>query len=191
MSGIKVKAITFLAPADFAAPGALDGVVENARLLADTLYLEREGLPGNLSALSQRIIALAPLAASDTRSAAELMACIVNINRLLLVWPALKTAEASKRHGANGGCRHKKRKWAKAVAKRLASTRHASAESAWQALPSADNPWLFEADEFDFEVYIDGDSVIAVDDNSRKELGSLKKSTFLKIYYRPARKAGR
>lgn len=107
MSGIKVKAMTFPAPADLAAPGALDGVVENARLLADTLHLEREGLPGNLSALSQRIIALAPLAASDARSAAELMACIVNINRLLLVWPALKTAEASKRHGANGGGRDK------------------------------------------------------------------------------------
>ncbi len=191
MSGIKVKAMTFPAPADLAAPGALDGVVENARLLADTLHLEREGLPGNLSALSQRIIALAPLAASDARSAAELMACIVNINQLLLVWPALKTAEASKRHGANGGGRDKKRTWAEAAAKRLASTRHASAESAWQALPSADKPWLFEADKLDFEVYVDGDSVIAVDDNSRKEVGSLKKSTFLKIYYRPARKAGR
>lgn len=90
MSGVKIKVRTFRTPADITAPGALDGVIDQATLFADTLYLEREGLPCNLSALAQRIIVLAPLASSDARSAAEIMARIGDINRLLAIWPILQ-----------------------------------------------------------------------------------------------------
>lgn len=191
MSGVKIRIRTFRTPADIAAPGALDGVIDQATLFADTLYLEREGLPGNLSALAQRIIALAPLAASNARSAAELMACIGNINRLLAVWPALKSAEASRHHGTIGGSRAKRQRWAEAAAERLASERHATEDDAWRALPDAAEPWEFETDEADIEVYADGDDLIAVNSATRKEQRPLKKSTFLKNYYRSARIAGK
>lgn len=82
--------MTFQAPADISAPGALEGVLERARLFSDTLYLEREGLPANLSALAQRIIMLAPQAASDVRSAAEIMARIGDIKGLLAQWADLQ-----------------------------------------------------------------------------------------------------
>lgn len=183
--------MTFQAPADITAPGALDVVLARARLFADNLYLEREGLPANLSALAQRIIALAPLAASDVRSAAEVMACIGSINRLLAVWPALKAVEASKRHGTIGGSRPKRQRWAEATAEMLASKRHVDEAAAWSALPKDAAPWEFETDEADFEVYADGDDLIAVNSDTRKEQRTLKKSTFLKNYYRPARLAGK
>lgn len=95
MSGAKIKVRAFRTPVDLTAPGALDLLSEQARLYADTLYLEREGLPGNLSALAQRIIALVPMAASDVRSAAEITARIGEINRLLAVWPTLQQQKTS------------------------------------------------------------------------------------------------
>lgn len=191
MSGVKVKVMTFQAPADITAPGALDGVVARAQLFADTLYLEREELPGNISALSQQILRLAPIAPADTRAAAQLVACIGHINRLLAIWPTLKAAQASQHNGAIGGRRPKRKLWGAATAEKLASEYHSTEEAAWLALPSHDAAWDIETDEADYEVYADGDSVIAVDCGTRKEQRALKKSTFLKNYYRPARLAGK
>jgi len=190
MSGVKVKVMVFRTPADITAPGAMSGVLARAQVFADTLYLEREGLPGNLSVLAQRIISLAPLAASDPRSAAEIMVRIGDINRLLAVWPALKVAETAKRNGAVGGSRAKRQPWAEALADKLADQRHPTEDSAWYAIPTPDAAWDIETDAADFEVYAEDGSVIAVNADTREEQRALKKSTFLKNYYRPARRAG-
>lgn len=190
MSRAKMKVMTFRTPADITAPGAIDDVQAHARIFADTLYLEREGLPSNLSALAQRIIVLAPQAASDARSAAEIMARIGDINRLLAVWPALKAAEAAKHNGAIGGRSPKRKPWAETVAEHLADQNHPTEEAAWLALPAPAAAWEFETDAADFEVYTEGGSVIAVDSITREEQRPLKKSTFLKNYYRRARQRG-
>ena len=190
MSRVKVKVMTFHTPADITAPGAIDDVHARAQIFADTFYLEREGLPANLSALAQRIIMLAPHAASDARSAAEIMARIGDINRLLAVWPVLEAAEAAKRNGAKGGRSRKRKPWAETVADHLAGQNHPTEEAAWLALPAPEDAWEFETDAADFEVYTEGGSVIAVNSITGEEERPLKKSTFLKNYYRPARQRG-
>jgi len=190
MSGAKVRVRSFPASADITNPESLAIIEQSAQLLADTLFLQREGLPCNLSALAQCILRLTPLAATDARAAAQLMARIGDINRLLAIWPALESAQAAKRHGAIGGRKPKRQQWAVEAAIKLAEQSHPTEDAAWSAIPQPGDAWQIETDEADFEVYADGGSLIAVDVNSGREPRPLKKSTFLKSYYRPARRSG-
>jgi len=190
MNGATVRVRRFPAPADITNPESLAIIEQNAHMLADTLYLQREGLPGNLSVHAQRILLLAPLAVTDARAAAQLFARIGDINRLLAIWPALEAAQAAKRHGAIGGRKPKRQQWAVETAIKLAEQNHPTEDAAWTAIPQPEAAWQIETDEADFEVYADGGSLIAVDANTRRELKPLKKSTFLKNYYRPARRPG-
>ncbi len=184
-----VRVRVFIAPVDITAPGAIEDVQTRARQFADTLFLESEGLPGNLSVHAMEILRLAPLAAADARAAAQLMARIGYINRLLAVWPTLKAAQAAKQYGARGGRQPKRRLWAAEVAVQLAQQNHPTEGAAWAALPGPEAAWEIETDDADFEVYAEHDSLIAVDANTRQELRPLKMSTFLKNYYRPARQS--
>lgn len=187
-----IKGFYFSVPADITAPGALEGVASRAQIFADTLYLEREGLPGNLSVHARRVVALAPLALTDPSMMAELMKSIGNINRLLAIWPTLKShtaqTEKQKAYGAKGGRTAKLRVWAVEVANKLAKGNHATDDIAWLALPDSATAWEIETKHADFVVYAENDEVIAVDDASKKE-SKLKKSTFLKNYYRKAKRA--
>lgn len=187
-----IKGFYFSVPADITAPGALEGVISRAQIFADTLYLEREGLPANLSVHARRVVALAPLALTDPSMMAELMKSIGNINRLLAIWPALKAhtarTEKQKADGAKGGRASKRAAWADEVANRLAAGDHATEDIAWLALPDSATAWEIETKHADFVVYAENDEVVAVDATSQKE-SKLKKSTFLKNYYRKAKRA--
>ncbi len=67
--------------------GDMQDLAARVTVLSDTLYLEQNGLPGNLSPLARRIIELVELPGS----AVEIMQRLADINRLLMVWPILQT----------------------------------------------------------------------------------------------------
>jgi len=97
--------------------------------------------------------------------------------------------------GSKGGKKDKRKPWAVKTAARLVKkTKGDSRDEAWDKLPGSRSPWLFEfGGEFDVQVYRDGDKLVAVNSATKQPIGKgeLKKSSFLKEYYRPAKNSGK
>lgn len=166
-------------------PDNIHIVIEQARYFADPLNLERDGLPGNLSPLASRILAIAPTAVTDPYLDKELTAKVANINRLLAIWPDLQARKKSKEHGAKGGRKSKRKLWAGETAKKLASEDRHSGEAAWRRLPDAHHPLEIETLDYGtFSVFRDGSTLYA-QNNLTRSLDWLAKRTFIDKYYRP------
>ncbi|MCU7830322.1 MAG: hypothetical protein KZQ85_14765 [Candidatus Thiodiazotropha sp. (ex Myrtea sp. 'scaly one' KF741663)] len=87
----------------------------------------------------------------------------------------------SKNGGQGGGLAPKVSEWAKEAASLLMKTKTKNKDEAWDLLPDTRNPWLIEIEDDEYEVYRDGDKIIAVNTYTSKE-HDLTKSTFLKNY---------
>ncbi|MES1924705.1 hypothetical protein [Salinisphaera sp. T31B1] len=74
---------------------------------------------------------------------------------------------------SKGGRRAKRSAWAERVGELV---------SRWNDIPGADRPLTFELGMQAFEVYRDGDTLVAVDADSKQELRPQSKSNFLKRY---------
>lgn len=100
------------------------------------------------------------------------------------------------RGGAKGGAAPKRKPWAELAAEKLAdvaASKHFTEEQAWKYLAEqaeSHDPWTLEKGLEEWEFYCDGSKVFAkyADGESRTE--TLKKSSFLKNYYRKAKKGG-
>lgn len=107
------------------------------------------------------------------------------------VW--VRKGEALSPNGRKGGRKSsRKSAWAEWVAVELAKKVPPGKpeQKAWDYLPESVAPWVREPEDFaggeDFECYRDGDELIAENDSGSIE--KLKRSTFLRNYYRPARR---
>ena len=91
--------------------------------------------------------------------------------------------------GARGGSAKKRRAWAEETARKLAeNARGVSENEAWKRLPEPSMAWELEMLEADFVVYKDGDQLHAVYVPERDcNPAPLKRSTFLRNYFRKAR----
>lgn len=99
----------------------------------------------------------------------------------------LRSKRKSTASGSKGGKAPKRKEWAEMAATSLAKeAKGLTKEKAWEKLPTSRSPWEFETDAADFCVYRDGDTLCAEDSNSWERLGEIKKSAFLKRYYRKA-----
>jgi len=99
----------------------------------------------------------------------------------------LRSKRKSTASGSKGGKAPKRKEWAEMAATLLANEAESLTKGeAWEKLPTSYNPWEFETDAADVRVYRDGDSLCAEDSNNNKRIGALKKSAFLKRYYKTA-----
>jgi hypothetical protein len=92
--------------------------------------------------------------------------------------------------GKRGGTASKRKNWAIEVSKRLIKQTPKNQILAWEMIPTSPDHFDIELLEDDFEVYRDGDTLVAVNINTHTE-SKLKKSTFLKEYYGIEKKLGR
>lgn len=108
---------------------------------------------------------------------------------------AKEVLEGKEREGGRkGGLACKRKLWAEKTAARMVKEMKGCTEDqAWEKIPSSSKPWVFEFREFDVEVYRDGDKLMA--ENSATQIpigkGELKKSSFFKQYYKPAKNSGK
>jgi len=88
--------------------------------------------------------------------------------------------------GVKGGSKNKRREWAELMADELAGNGYTE-NQAWNAVPDSDHAFEAETDKAEYRVYADGEKIVALDVNTQDEQ-TLTRSTFIKNYYRPARK---
>lgn len=104
--------------------------------------------------------------------------------------------------GKKGGSQSKRKQWAEIAAKLLLQAAEGcTQDEAWEKLPDPQKEWTIETDmgsgddliisEYDIAVYRDGDSLVAVNKETRVVIGELKKSTFLREYYRKIKNSGK
>lgn len=104
---------------------------------------------------------------------------------------AIAQKEKSRAGGAKGGSRPKHQEWGDLVARELLKLAEGlSDDTAWAKIPNSFSPWEFQTDEYDINIYVSDDNLIAVDQSTLGEYRPIKKSTFLKNYYRPVKKLG-
>lgn len=95
-----------------------------------------------------------------------------------------KQAIAEIAGGRKGGSKPKRKEWAEAAANKLNDEYpSATKKKGWGKIPLSVEPWNFETDSADYEVYRDGENLVAVDEATRKE-SAITKATFFKEYYK-------
>ncbi|MBB3330412.1 hypothetical protein BDK63_001278 [Halomonas campaniensis] len=99
----------------------------------------------------------------------------------------LRSKRKSTASGSKGGKAPKRKEWAEMAANSLAKEAEGlTKDKAWDKLPTSYSAWEFETDAAAFCVYRDGDTLCAEDLENGQRLGEIKKSAFLKRYYRKA-----
>lgn len=95
-----------------------------------------------------------------------------------------KRAIAEIAGGKKGGSKSKRKEWAEAAANKLNDEYlSATKEEGWSKIPPSNASWEIETVLADYEVYRDGENLVAVDEATRKE-SAITKATFFKEYYR-------
>ena len=96
----------------------------------------------------------------------------------------------SREAGRRGGSVSKRSQWAQEVAEVLVQLQPKTEADAWAHLQVSSNPLEIEIGGDCFEVYVDGDSLCA-EIAGKPSPRPIKKSTFFKNYYRPAKNSGK
>lgn len=167
-------------------------VPENVRQILDDHSAYAHSLPDDLYEVRDAILTDVrhALGAIDAEDDAWLMTRLEKIKRVRAdADPAKEAIEkhaAAQEAGSKGGKTPKRKAWADQYAKSLSDQyRGSTKEQIWGQIPDASIPGFagdkVETNDADFEVYRDGETLIAKDENTIKE-SKVTQRTFMRHY---------